>query len=236
MAAEARAHEVEMAEATLRRAGDEVRAALAALAEAGQPGPDGVAVRSPAAGRVLRVLHESEGPVAAGTPLLEIGDPERLETRVDLLSTDAVRVRPGAPVQITRWGGDQVLRGTVRRVEPSAFTKVSALGVEEQRVYVVVDPAGDGWGALGDGFAVEARIVVSDRGDVPQVPASALFRRGDGWATFVADGGRARLRTVRTGGWSSAAAEIVDGVAPGERVVVHPSDRLSDGARIAIGD
>jgi HlyD family secretion protein len=227
-----RDHELEMAQAATRQARGEADAAAAALAGGG-PGAAPVEVRAPARGRVLRVVQESESPLPAGAPLLEIGDPAHLEVRVDLLSSEAVRVCPGASVEVRHWGGEGVLRGTVRRVEPAAFTKVSALGVEEQRVYVLVDPVGGGWTALGDGFALDAAVTVSDREDVTQVPAAALFRQRDGWALFVAEGGRARLRTVRTGAASDDAVEIVEGITPGERVVVHPSDKLADGVRVA---
>ncbi len=233
-AAEERSHELEIAEGARRQARADIVAAAAALTVGSGPGGGTVEVRTPAGGRVLRVLQESESPVAAGTPLLEIGDPARLEVRIDLLSTDAVRVTRGAAVAITHWGGDRALRGVVRRVEPSAFTKVSALGVEEQRVYVLVDPAGEGWGALGDGFAVDAVIVISERDNVPQVPAAALFRREAGWAIYVADRGRARLRSVLTGAASSDAVEITEGVVPGQLVIVHPSDKLADGARLEV--
>ncbi|GEJ58082.1 efflux RND transporter periplasmic adaptor subunit [Anaeromyxobacter diazotrophicus] len=231
-AAAERGHELEMAEAAVRQARGETEAAAAALAAGGGPGAAPVEVRAPAAGRVLRVLQESESPLPAGAPLLELGDPARLEARVDLLSSEAVRVGPGAPVEVRHWGGDGALRGTVRRVEPAAFTKVSALGVEEQRVYVLVDPVGPGWQGLGDGFALDAAVIVSDREGVTQVPAAALFRQRDGWALFAVEAGRARLRAVRTGAAGEAAVEIVEGVAPGDRVIVHPSDRLADGVRV----
>jgi HlyD family secretion protein len=232
--AEERAHEIEMAESASRQALAEAVAVAAALTVRAGPGGNTLQVRSPARGRVLRILQESEAPVLAGTPLLEIGDPTRIEVRVDLLSTDAVRVQPGAQAEVTHWGGDGVLRGKVRRVEPSAFTKVSALGIEEQRVYVLVDPVGEGWGALGDGFSVEASIVVSERHDVVQVPAGALFRREANWATFIVERGRASLRIIRTGATSSDATEITDGIVPGQLVILHPSDQVEDGARIQV--
>jgi len=171
--------------------------------------------------------------VAAGAPLLEIGDPSRLELRVDLLTTEAVRVRPGARVEIIRWGGEGALAGLVRQVEPSAFTKVSALGIEEQRVYVLVDPVGGpGWTPLGDGFAADARIVVSDRGDVLQVPAGALFRSDGAWAVFAVEEGRARLRKVQVGESSGDATEVTQGLVAGASVVLHPGDRIEDGKRV----
>ncbi len=180
---------------------------------------------------MLRVLEESERIVAAGTPLLEVGDPAALEIVVDVLSTDAVRIRPAARVLVEDWGGDGTLEARVRRVEPSGFTKVSALGVEEQRVNVIADLAEPN-PALGDGYRFEARIVVWEGPDVLQVPASALFRHAGAWNVFVVDGGRVRRREVTVGQLGGFAAEIREGVSPGETVVLYPSDRLGDGVRI----
>jgi HlyD family secretion protein len=190
---------------------------------------------APAAGQVLRVLQESERTVAAGTPLVEIGDARDLEIVADVLSTDAVRVQPGAAVVVEEWGGGTPLRARVRRVEPSAFTKVSALGVEEQRVNVVADFV-DPPGPLGDGYRVEVRIVTWEADDVVRVPASALFRHADAWHVFLADGGRARRRRVDVGARAAFEAEALAGVAPGEMVVLHPGDRVDDGVRIAPRD
>jgi HlyD family secretion protein len=180
---------------------------------------------------VLRVFEESERIVAAGTPLLEIGDPASIELVIDVLSTDAVRIRPGARVLVEDWGGDGALEARVRSVEPSGFTKISALGVEEQRVNVIGDLAEPN-PALGDGFRFEARIVVWEGADVVQVPASALFRHGGAWSVFTVDGDRARRREVSLGRRGGFAAEIREGLAPGEEVVLYPSDRLADGVRI----
>lgn len=229
-ASDAARHEVEAARAAL----------IAAYEDQTPPGGDEdackktpcVDVRAPVAGKVLRVREESERIVTAGTPLLEIGNPDALEIVVDVLSEDAVRIHPGAPVLIEDWGGGHPLHARVRRVEPSAFTKVSALGVEEQRVNVIADfvdpPSG-----LGDGYRVEARIVVWQGDDVLQVPTGALFRTGDTWSVFVVQGGVARLRRVEIGHRSSAAAEVSKGLEAGERVVLHPSDRIHDGSRVA---
>ncbi|MGB7737566.1 MAG: HlyD family efflux transporter periplasmic adaptor subunit [Steroidobacteraceae bacterium] len=195
---------------------------------------DCVTVRSPVSGNVLQVLAESEGIVASGTPLLEIGDPGKLEVVTDLLSTEAVKVRTGQRARIERWGGEDALEGVVRRVEPYGFTKISALGVEEQRVKVVIDitePAAH-WRALGHGYRVEPRIVLWESQDVLKLPLSALFRNGKEWAVFVNRDGRARLQTVAIGHMNGIDAEVLKGVAPGDVVVVHPSDRVSDGARI----
>ena len=195
---------------------------------------DCVSVRSPVSGNVLQVLAESEGIVASGTPLLEIGDPGKLEIVTDLLSTEAVKVRTGQRAHIERWGGDNSLEGVVRRVEPYGFTKISALGVEEQRVKVVIEitePA-EHWRALGHGYRVEPRIVLWESQDVLKLPLSALFRNGKEWAVFVDRDGRARLQTVAIGHMNGIDAEVLIGVAAGDVVVVHPSDRVSDGARI----
>ncbi|HSD18917.1 MAG TPA: HlyD family efflux transporter periplasmic adaptor subunit, partial [Anaeromyxobacter sp.] len=230
--AQARAREADMAEHAVHRAAGEVEVARAALAGAAARGGERVPLRSPAEGRVLEVLRESEGPIAAGTPILELGDSRALEVEVELLTTQAVRVEPGARVEVVRWGGEGMLAGTVRRVEPAAFTKVSALGVEEQRVLVLVDPVGPGWDRLGDGFSVEARIVVAAREDALKIPASALFRTGDRWAAFVVLGGRARLREVTTAEQGEAEVAIASGLAPGDRVVLHPTDAIEEGARV----
>jgi HlyD family secretion protein len=195
---------------------------------------DCVTVRSPVSGSVLQVLAESEGIVASGTPLLEIGDPGKLEVVTDLLSTEAVKVRTGQRALIERWGGENALEGVVRRVEPYGFTKISALGVEEQRVKVVIDiiePA-EHWRTLGHGYRVEPRILLWESQDVLQLPLSALFRNGKEWAVFVQRDGRARLQPVAIGHMNGIDAEVLNGVAAGDRVVVHPSDRVSDGARI----
>ncbi len=190
-----------------------------------------IEVRSPVTGRVLRVVEESERVVSAGTPLLEVGDPSGLEIVVDVLSADAVRIRPGARMLLERWGGGEPLTARVRLVEPSGFTKISTLGVEEQRVNVIgdLDQVPEG---LGDGFRVEARIVVFESPDVLRVPASALFRRGEGFAVFVVEDDTAKRRAVEVGERGGGAAEIRSGLEPGERVIIHPSDRIEDGVRV----
>jgi HlyD family secretion protein len=191
-------------------------------------------VRAPTGGEVLRVLQESEGAVQPGTPLLEIGERERLEVVVDVLTTDAVAIRPGAPVRVQRWGGDSTLAGHVTRVEPSAFTRLSALGVEEQRVNVLIalDPPRAG-SVLGDGYRVEVSIVVWEGRDRLLIPGGAVFRQGDGWATWVSERGRARLRTIRPGRRNGSDVEVLDGLRPGERVVLYPTDNVVEGVRIA---
>ncbi len=211
----------------------QARAVLAA-ANAAENGPERHEVRAPAAGRVLRVLQESEAVVASGTPLLELGDPAELEVVVDVLTTEAVGIAPGAPVTIARWGGPAPLQGRVRLVEPAAFTRVSALGVEEQRVWVVVDLVGprEGWAALGDGFRVDARITVEATDDAVLVPVSALFRRGGGWAVFVVQDGLAHERPVELARRAARHAKVAAGLAAGESVVLFPPTALRDGARI----
>jgi HlyD family secretion protein len=192
-------------------------------------------IHSPITGRVLRVIQESETVVVPGERLLEVGDPTDLEIEIDVLSSDAVRVTPGDRVLLEQWGGELPLVGVVRTVEPSAFTKVSALGVEEQRVNVIVDlvdpPAHRP--TLGDGFRVEARIVVWEDDDVLKVPAGALFRHDRDWAVFVVENGRAVLRTVQIGRRNGLEAQVLDGLEEDELVVAHPGDRIFDGVAVA---
>ncbi len=187
-------------------------------------------ILSPINGRVLRVFRESSGVVQAGDPLLEIGDPLDLEVEIDVLSRDAVKVKPGAPVLLEEWGGDRPLDGEVRLVEPSGFTKISTLGVEEQRVNVIVDLVDPPQKreALGDGFRVEARIVTAEAKDVLKVPTSALFRDGDDWAVFRVEDGVARQRTVKIGLQNGLEAEVQEGLADGDLVVTHPGDNVVD--------
>jgi HlyD family secretion protein len=215
-------HDVEMA-----------RAALMSADDAGDEDLPAIALRAPVSGRVLSVFRDSAGAVTPGEPLLEIGDPARLEVVADLLSRDAVRTRAGMKVRLERWGGETI-QGTVRHVEPSGFTKISALGVEEQRVNVIIDiddPHGR-WEALGDRFRVEARIIVQERHNTRIVPAGAVFNTAEGPAVFVATGGQAVLRHIRTGVRSGAQVEALEGLEEGDRVVVHPTDEVKDGVAI----
>ncbi|NNF45050.1 MAG: HlyD family efflux transporter periplasmic adaptor subunit [Phycisphaerales bacterium] len=202
------------------------------------------AITAPISGRVLRVLQESVAVVQPGTPLLELGNPADLEVVVDVLSTDAVKIRPGQDVIIEHWGGPRPLEAVVRVVEPSAFTKISALGVEEQRVNVVADfvSPGEERTTLGDGFRVETRIVLWRSEDEVVVPSSALFRRDPafgvedddgGWALFVVDAGRVQRRPVTIGRQTGLLTQVLEGVTPGETVLVHPSDSIADGIRVA---
>ena len=202
-----------------------------------QPGAAGgrVDVRAPIDGTVLRRYRESAAVVSVGEPLVEVGDAGDIEVVADFLSTDAVQVPPGAPVLIEQWGGGSTLRGRVRLVEPSGFMRVSALGVEEQRVNVIIgfeDP-GAAARALGDGYRVEVRVVVWDEADVLTVPVGSLFRQGEAWAVFVVEGDVVRLRPVSLGQRNSVSAQVLDGLATGETVVLHPPDTLADGARVA---
>jgi HlyD family secretion protein len=193
-------------------------------------------IRSPVLGRVLRVFHESEGNVALGTPLLELADPSDLEVVVDVLTTDAVQISPGAKVWFERWGGTEAIEGRVRLVEPSAFTKISALGIEEQRVNVVIDVISqtEQWQSVGDGYHVDARIVIFEAAAVVQVPVGALFRDGGTWAVFTVSGGQARKRTIQVGRRGGVTALLEKGIEPGEYVIVYPSDTVQDGVRVAV--
>lgn len=219
-------HALDAARATLSRALNNAKGVT------GKPWP----VRAPTAGVVLRVLQESERAVLTGTPLLEIGNPGDLEIVVDVLSSDAVSIQPGNHVMFERWGADHPIEGRVRRVEPSAFTKVSALGVEEQRVNVIIDPTtnDERWAAVGDGYRVDARIVVDERKDALTVPMSALFREGSQWMTFVVSDGRARKRNVKIAARGSRNAAIDNGLGENDLVIVYPSSNLSDGSRVQV--
>lgn len=192
-----------------------------------------IQLQAPATGRVLKIIQESEGVVQAGAPLIEIGDPLDLEVVADLLSTDAVQIKPGARVRIDGWGGPPVA-GRVTRVDPAGFLKVSALGIEEQRVRTVVDftdpPAV--WSALGHDFRAIVHVTVWAADDVLMVPVGALFRQGDDWAVFAVVKGRAHSRTVTVGRRNSKVAAIESGLMPDEKVVLHPSDRIRDGIAV----
>ena len=195
---------------------------------------DCIPITSPVSGRILQITDRSERVVREGDTLMQIGDPKDLEIVVDYLSTDAVRIEAGQRVIIDNWGGDKSLEGRVRLVEPFGFLKISALGIEEQRVNVIIDFTSDeGWERLGHGYQVESKVVLSEASDVLAVPLTALFRDGENWAVFVEDDGRARLRHVEAGQRDGVIAEITDGLESGDRVIAHPSDRVIDGVRIA---
>ena len=242
--------ELEAAAAERRMATHELEQTQAAIsATSTGSGKSSFTVRAPSAGRVLRVLQTSEGAAALGTPLMEIGDTQRMEIIAELLTTDALVARPGSRVMIERWGGAGTLEGRVRSVEPAAFTKVSALGVEEQRVRVLIEitspqPA---WQALGDGYRVSVRIVTLAEGKAVQVPVSAVFplpaQSADSasgkqataphYAVFVADGGRALQVPVELGARNGSAAWIRSGLTPGQQVIVYPPAAVKDSQRVA---
>lgn len=221
-----------------RRAAHEVGMARAALdryeGTKHERSADTFEVPSPIDGLVLRVLQPNAGFVQPGTPLIELGDPSALEIVVDVLTPFAVRIPKGARVTLDRWGGPTTLAAHVRYVEPSATTRLSALGVEEQRVTAVIDldEPRDRWLTLGDGFRVEAEITIWSDENALSAPQSAVFRSGDRWAAFVIEGGRAALRAVELGQRSARAVEIKSGLREGDRVVIHPSDRVTHGARV----
>ncbi len=195
-----------------------------------------VLIKAPAPGRVLKINHESEGVIASGEPVIEIGDPETIEVKAEVLSADAVKIKPGVAVLFERWGGSDPLSGVVRVVEPAAFTKISSLGVEEQRVLVIADITSvpEAWKRLGDGYRVEASFVIWEGKDLLQVPSSALFRKGEGWAVFVIDKNRARLKEVVVGHRNGLVAEIVSGLAEKEQVITHPDELIKDGVRVRL--
>ncbi len=214
----------------------------AAKAQLVQPGDEGnndvdrcqVCVHAPVDGKLLRIFHKSEGVIPMGTALAEIGNPENLEIVIEMLSRDAVKVRPGDMALVKRWGGDTDIRARVRLVEPSGYTKISALGVEEQRVNIIldfIDPI-EKWRALGNAFRVEASIVVDRAENVLHVPVSALFRQNEQWSVFVERDGRAVLQAVDVGRRNDHEAEIVKGLTENDRVIIHPGNDVSDGTRI----
>ena len=224
------------AEFAVRAAISELQRAEARLAPT-RPEASGrvVSVTAPVDGVVLKRVRESETFVPSGDPLIEIGDQGQLEIVADLLSTDAVRVKVGARAFVEQWGGDLPLEARVRRIEPAGFMKVSALGVEEQRVNVVldfVDSSLASRAALGDGYRVEVRVVIWESARVLKVPTSALFRHGEQWAVYVMDAGRARRTVVELGRQTGQSAEVTAGLAEGTRVILHPGDTLVDGARV----
>ncbi len=230
------AQESRAAEFGFNVAGFEYEQAQALLVR-GRPDSAGetrITLTSPVSGRVLRVFQESERLVTAGFALLEVGDPTDLEAKIEVLSRDGVAIAPGARAWLEKWGGPKPLEARVRLVEPSAFTKISALGVEEQRVNVIVDLVDplENRPTLGDAYRVEGRIVTWNSNDVVKVAAGALFQREDKWQTFVVEGGRARLREVRIGHSSGSETEILEGVSPGTTVIVYPGDRVKDGVRV----
>ena len=234
-----RAQAVQNARAAVASAQHELDAARAVLLVAGTGHADGtptIVVKAPIGGVVLQRLHESEAVVPAGEPLLELADPADLEIVSDYLSNDAVQMKAGMPVVIDRWGGGTPLHGRVRLIEPHGFLKVSALGVEEQRVNVIsaFDDPRTAWQALGDGYRVETHVILWQIDDTLLVPSSALFRQNGDWAAFVSADGRASLRRVQVGRQSGFDAQVLGGLTEHEQVLVHPSDAVKDGVRIRL--
>ncbi|HQZ45088.1 MAG TPA: efflux RND transporter periplasmic adaptor subunit [Usitatibacteraceae bacterium] len=231
-AARTKGADLKAARSRTAAAAAEVEAARATLTAVREKAPT-VRIVSPVDGRVLRIADRSERVVQPGALLVVVGDPNALEVVVDVLSNDAVRVKPGMPMLLTGWGGPEVVEAVVRAVEPSAFRKISALGVEEQRVNVIADfravPPG-----IGDAYRVDARIVVASKADALRVPVGALFRREGQWTAFRVEGNRLAARGVKVGLRGSREAEIVDGLAEGDEVVLYPGNELADGARVAI--
>lgn len=193
-----------------------------------------IEIKAPVSGRVLKIIQSSEAPVLAGTPLIEIGDPLDLGVVAELLSTDAVRIKPDASVLIDDWGGAPI-RGRVTRVDPAGFLKISALGIEEQRVQTIIDfvDPPTAWSQLGHEFRVNVHVTIWSADNVLTVPVSALFRKGDDWAVFAVRDGRARTTVVKIGQRNNRVAEVLSGLSAGDRVVMHPSDRVSDGVAVA---
>lgn len=234
----ARAEDLASAQFAIKVAAHQVAVARAAIGRmTGKDDPGGaeeIVIESPIAGTVLRVFQESAAVVPPGKELLEVGDPSNLEVVVDVLTRDAVHIQPGAPVSIERWGGEEAIAAHVQRVEPSAFTRLSALGVEEQRVNVIIafDEPREEWAALGDGYRVEVAITIWQAEDVLTVPVSAVFRHGEQWAVYVDAGGVARLLPVEVGRRNQDRAQLLSGIQAGTRVIVHPSDRVKDGVEL----
>jgi HlyD family secretion protein len=233
--AEGKAAELRSARFAVATANHELEAARTPLKYAASGSTENpVAIHAPVAGRVLRIPRKSEGTVTAGQSLIEIGDPQSLEAEVDVLSTDAVRLHPGTRVIIKRWGGEDILEGVVRVIEPAGFTKVSALGVEEQRVWVIVSFTSNRelWQRLGDGYRIEASFILWEANDVLQIPSSALFRHGSDWATFVVEQGNAVLHSVEIGQSNGLSTQVVRGINTDDQVIVHPDDQVREGVRV----
>lgn len=226
-------NELQAARFNALAAASDVKVARAGLVgiEGGTAARKVISLHAPIAGRVLRVVEKSERVVQAGAPVVVLGDPGKIEIVTDVLTTDAVNIKPGATAFLEAWGGDHPLRAKVRLVEPAGFTKISALGVEEKRVNVIADFI-DPPNGLGDGYRVETRIVTWESSDVLKIPGSAAFRDRDGWSVFVVYGGRARRRAIQIGHRNQTEAEILSGINVNESVVLHPSNQLGEGVRV----
>ena len=220
-------HELQAAQTTLEYS-------AANTEKSAQTPQERVEVNSPIDGKILSLNRKCEGPVTTGESLLEVGDPSALEVIIDVLSADAVKIKPGMKVLFNRWGGELPLEGVVRLIEPVGFTKVSALGVEEQRVWVVIDFVSEPeeWARLGDGYRVEAKFILWHEEDVLQIPASALFRYQDGWAVFTINNGKAKRQTVTLGKRNGLTAQILAGLSEGDKIINHPSDSVEEDVSI----
>src|SRR5687768_9389668 len=225
---------LQSAEFGIRTSEHQLELARASLIQSRGTGAAAIPLYSPVNGVILRVLQESAAVVPTGQPLVEIGDVADLEIVSDLLSNAAVRVKPGQPVRIEQWGGDTPLQGRVRRVEPSGFTKISALGVEDQRVNALIDFEGppEARHGVGDGYRVEVRVIVDSRKNVLSIPTSSLIRNGDEWAVYVVENDRASRRVVQLGQRNSLLAEVTGGLSETERIIVYPSDSVADGVEV----
>lgn len=229
-AAQVARHQVAVARAAL----DRFRSDKSDKKPASLNGGEQMPLRAPAVGVVLDVMAESGGVVQPGTPIIEVGDSSALEVVVDVLTRDAVRVKPGDVAQIKRWGGEHTLEARVTRIEPKAFTEMSSLGVQEQRVNIILEltSAPEDWSALGDGYRVDASITVWQTDDALQVPASAVFRHDANWSVFMVDAGVARRRTVKIGHRNGVDVQILDGLGQGDVVILHPGEEVGDGADV----
>lgn len=235
--AEARLDAAESRVAVARADLETAKTALShSAAEGTTRGGESVVVRTPTAGRILKIYNESEGVVNASQPLVEIGNTQGLEVEVEVLSSDAVQIQPGMKVLLERWGGENPLDAVVRRVEPVAFTKISALGVEEQRVLIIVDFTAprELWQNLGDQYRVEARFITWEEPDVLQAPSSALYRHEGGWAAFRAEEGVAHIQPVEIGRRGGFSVQILFGLSEGDRIINHPSDSIVEGGLVEL--
>ena len=218
-------------------ANHELEAAETALAYAGATnGEQQLTIASPINGSVLKILRQSEGVIRAGEPLIEVGNPTQLEVEIDVLSSDAIKISPGSKVLFKRWGGEQNLKGRVRTIEPVGFTKVSALGVEEQRVLVIADLTSppEQWQRLGDGYRVEASFILWQKDDVLTLPSSSLFRLKEDWAVFTIENNTAKRTKVKIGQRNGLSAQVLSGLNQGQQVVTHPSEAVKDGIEVEL--